>query len=94
MIFTGDGSIVVNAFVSDGSSIDVYFKFAQTTDINPENDFISEPITINGDSLSAYVLDVPAQGINLFDTVTMHIANGNIEESEEYGLVSKYCLNH
>ena len=55
--------------------LDIYFKFAQTTDINPENDFISETITISGDTLSAYVIDVPSQDINLFDTLTMHITN-------------------
>ena len=76
-IFTGEGSIVVSGSVPNGNSFDVYFRFSQTTDTNPENDFVSDPITISGNTLSANVINIPSQEINLFDMLTMHIESNS-----------------
>ena len=91
MVFTGEGSIVVTVWGTDSKALDIYFKFAQTTDIDPENDFVSETTIPSGDT-SSYVINVPSQDIN-FDTLTMHITNndtGNyIGEGISGGLMSK-----
>ena len=55
------------------------------SDLNPENDFISETITISGDT-SAYVINVPSQEINLFDTLTMHITTNNTGNNVAAGM--------
>ena len=89
--FTG-GDIVINASVTDGSSIDMYFKFAQTSDSSSRNDYITEPITISG-STSTYVIDIPSQGINIFDTLTMHITTNNTENGNGKSISGGLLVN-
>ena len=76
-LFFEDGSLKFNASVPDGVSADIYFKFSQTTDINPDNDYITQTISLSGNLASEFSIDIPSQGLNLFDSLTMHIVAKN-----------------
>jgi hypothetical protein len=99
--FSLDGEINFFAYVPDGSSVDLYFKFAQTTDVNPDNDLVTETISIVGSTLDQYTIDIPAlEEINLFDSVTVHILQRDtmvcfgdiIDDTEDVEIINPILL--
>ena len=60
--FFDPGSLVLNASVPNGGTVYVYFRFGQSTDINPLNDYVTDPIPIGGNLASDFSITIPAKG--------------------------------
>ena len=51
-------------------SVEIYFKFAQSTDVNPDNDLVTDNITVSGTEFDLYEIPIPAtEEFVLFDSV-------------------------
>ena len=78
MLFTFGGRIVIDAAVPSGGSADLRFRFerkpynASDADAT-EPSFETEILTISGESLSTYYIQIEPQGPNTFESLILYI---------------------